>query len=40
MVPNWTKPFIDYLMHGILPDDPTEARKVKVKAPQLGLRDT
>ncbi|CAI9294226.1 unnamed protein product [Lactuca saligna] len=26
--PEWTKPFVDYLHHGMLPDDPLEARKV------------
>lgn len=31
--PNWTKPFLDYLHYGLLPDDPGEARKVKTKAP-------
>lgn len=38
--PDWTKPFIDYLIHGVLPVDPTEATKVKVKAPQFAVRDT
>ena len=30
---DWTKPLIDCLLHGVFPNDPTEARKVKAKAP-------
>lgn len=35
---DWTKPYMDYLLHGVLPDDLAEARKVKVKALQLTIK--
>lgn len=38
--PDWTIPFINYLWHGILPNYPTEARRIKIKAPQFTVRDT
>lgn len=38
--PDWSIPFIDYLLHGVHPDDPTKARRIKIKAPQFVVRDT
>lgn len=38
--PDWTKPFMDYPLYGVFPDDPTEARKIKVKAPKFVVRYT
>lgn len=38
--PYWTIPFTYYLLHGILLDDPTEARRIKMKAPYFIVRDT
>ena len=35
----WTKPFADYLRHGVHPDDPQEVRKVKIKALHFAIRD-
>lgn len=38
--PDWTIPFVDYLLHGILPNDPIEDRRIKIKAPRFAVRDT
>ncbi|KAI3739905.1 hypothetical protein L2E82_30317 [Cichorium intybus] len=35
----WMTPLIDYLTQGLLPTDDTEARKIKVKAPQYAIRN-
>jgi len=32
---NWRFPYIDYALHGILPDDPKEAAAIKKKAPKF-----
>ena len=36
--PDLTKPFLDYLQHGGLPDDPEKARRIKTKAPQFVVK--
>lgn len=38
--PDWTRNFIDYLLHVIYLDDSTEARRRKIKAPQFAIRNT
>nr|KAJ0197575.1 hypothetical protein LSAT_V11C700351640 [Lactuca sativa] len=38
-VPEWTKPYVDYLRQGVPPDDPEEARKVKIRASHFTIRD-
>ena len=35
---SWTTPYIDYLLHGILPDDPNEAKKMKIRAPNYAIK--
>nr|KAJ0211648.1 hypothetical protein LSAT_V11C400184300 [Lactuca sativa] len=35
----WNKPYVDYLCHGVLPNDPEEARKVKIRVSHLAIRD-
>nr|KAJ0215185.1 hypothetical protein LSAT_V11C300107570 [Lactuca sativa] len=35
--PNWMTPIMDYLQHGILPDDHGEARKTRIRAPQYEI---
>lgn len=37
--PEWTKPYVDYLCHDVLPDNPEEARKVKIRASHFAIRD-
>nr|GEW13809.1 reverse transcriptase domain-containing protein [Tanacetum cinerariifolium] len=34
---SWTTPIHDYLVSGLLPEDPKESRKIRVKAPQYKL---
>ena len=34
---NWMTPIREYLISGILPEDPKLARKIKIKAPQYKL---
>ncbi|GJU07443.1 reverse transcriptase domain-containing protein [Tanacetum coccineum] len=34
----WMNPIIEYLKDGRLPDDPTAARKIRIKAPQYSLK--
>lgn len=36
--PTWIDPIINYLKTGALPRDPTEARKIRIKAPQYSLK--
>ena len=36
--PEWTTPFIDYLLHRVLPDGPQEARKLKIRSPNYALK--
>ncbi|GJW85846.1 reverse transcriptase domain-containing protein [Tanacetum coccineum] len=36
--PTWMDPIIDYLTNGTLPNDPTKARKIRIKAPQYSLK--
>ncbi|GJU29762.1 zinc knuckle CX2CX4HX4C containing protein [Tanacetum coccineum] len=36
--PTWMDPIIDYLTNGTLPNDPTKARKKRIKAPQYSLK--
>ncbi|KAI3739893.1 hypothetical protein L2E82_30305 [Cichorium intybus] len=35
--PTWSTPFMEYLQHGTLPEDDTEARKIRVKAPNFAI---
>lgn len=37
--PYWIIPLTDYLLHVIVPDNPTEARKIKIKDPKFVVRD-
>ena len=37
--PTWMDPIINYLKAGALPNDPTEARKIRIKAPQYSLKE-
>lgn len=37
---DWIKPFTYYVLYGVLQDDPTEARKVKVNVLQFEVRNT
>lgn len=39
MPPNWTKPYLDYLLNNILPDDPVIARKIEIKASHFSIRE-
>nr|XP_043633459.1 uncharacterized protein LOC122604652 [Erigeron canadensis] len=34
----WMNPIIDYLKNGTLPDDHSEARKIRIKAPQYSIK--
>ncbi|GJU77552.1 reverse transcriptase domain-containing protein [Tanacetum coccineum] len=34
---NWMTPIYEYLLSGLLPEDPKEARKIKIRAPQYKL---
>ncbi|GKB78110.1 reverse transcriptase domain-containing protein [Tanacetum coccineum] len=36
--PTWMDPIIHYLTNGTLPNDPIEARKVRIKAPSYSLK--
>nr|XP_043619358.1 uncharacterized protein LOC122591197 [Erigeron canadensis] len=36
---NWMTPIIEYLVSGILPEDESEARKIRIKAPQYKLME-
>ena len=36
--PTWMDPIVNYLTTGTLPDDPTEARKPRIKAPHYSLK--
>ncbi|GJX06713.1 reverse transcriptase domain-containing protein [Tanacetum coccineum] len=36
--PTWMDPIISYLTTGTLPNDPTKARKIRIKAPQYWLK--
>ncbi|XP_023748530.1 uncharacterized protein LOC111896779 [Lactuca sativa] len=35
--PTWMTPFREYLQRGVLPDDHSEARKIRIKAPSYAL---
>lgn len=35
----WMKPIIEYMQHGILPNDHEEAKKVRIKAPSYTILD-
>ncbi|GKD42841.1 hypothetical protein Tco_1267486 [Tanacetum coccineum] len=34
---SWMTPIYEYLVSGLLPEDPKESRKIRVKAPQYKL---
>nr|XP_043620185.1 uncharacterized protein LOC122592037 [Erigeron canadensis] len=36
---NWMTPIIEYLVSGIFPEDESEARKIRIKAPQYKLME-
>ena len=36
-IPECTKPYVDYLRHGVLPDDPEEVRKVSKESQDQGV---
>lgn len=35
---DWTKPYLDYLHHGVLLDDPKEAKQIITKDPQFSVK--
>ncbi|KAI3779114.1 hypothetical protein L2E82_08633 [Cichorium intybus] len=35
----WMTPIIEYIKHGILPEDEAQARKIRIKAPQYSIMD-